>query len=218
MDAVALAPSFADQHSRSPWADLYFAHANYNFQQAEFSNSYGDFLAAYKLALLADSVQKVNDFAHGGAFAIDTDPGLLDLPSGSGESDPGIVVRIITAVPTAQEPAGGINTKVSVVSSNNNSAYVQFGLLVFGGLLVFLVFYFLLGRRPLRAPVQTEADLDRMFLDGRISEANYTRMREKYFPQAEPAKPAAPPVAAAKPASERKAAPRKKQQKRRIPG
>ncbi len=186
LQELASNSTFASKKTRSVWADLYYANAHYYFQQAERNGDYGSLMSAYRLALLAGSVQIVGDYSRGFAFDLQSNLTLDKIVS----RDPGMVITIHTPEPrnTPVAPSGRpeIKTRISV-TPNYEYGYLQVALAAIAALILLLILFIAAGKflGIARPRFKTAEDLDRLFIDRKISEDNYNRLRAKYFGRGE---------------------------------
>ena len=179
-------PSFSDESKRSVFADLFFANSNYYSQLAAKNNDYSALINAYKLVLLSGSMQIVSDYV-----TYEQSSPVIDIPAMANASSQntnetggsGIIVTINTPVPTEDSSAGHTNIKTSVkVTQGSPSDYSSLGLVLAGAGLITLIAAALMGGFFGKPKFSSEADLDRLLLEGKISPDSYERLRKRYFP------------------------------------
>ena len=174
--------TFASKKSRSIWADLYYANAYYYYQQAERNSDFGSLMSAYRLAFLAGSIQIASDYARGSDFELQDNMTLDNIVS----RDQGMVITIHTPkpriTPDAPSDQPEIKTRITV-TPNYDYGYFQTALAAVAVLLLLLILFIATGKflGISRPRFKTAEDLDRLFIDRKISEDNYNRLRAKYF-------------------------------------
>jgi len=208
MNAVNAYPSFADRTTRAGWADLFYAHAYYNYQRGKQNSEYGSNVNALKLAALADAFQRVRDFAYGDAFVLPSNMSTVSLGQLTEQNTtvptlPGTTEQTIIIIgqdgekENATENNTSINTTISVRPDGNPSSMMLFGAFLLLLLLAGVITAYLVGRRK---AVHSQAELDALYSTGKLSRKRYDTMSTKYFPKKQDTTPrwseeiSAPPV------------------------
>lgn len=198
MNEVNAYPSFADRTTRSGWADLFYAHAYYNYQRGKQNSEYGSNVNALKLAALADAFQRVRDFAYGEAFVLPSNVSnvslgpLTDQPAAP--TLPGTATQTVIVIGQDGEEENStanntsINTTISVRPDGNPSSMVLFGAFLLLLLLAGVLIAYLVGRRK---AVRSQSELDVLYSTGKLSRKRYEALSAKYFPKKPDPQPSA---------------------------
>jgi len=208
MNAASAYPSFADRSTRSGWADLFYAHAYYNYQRGKQNSEYGSNVNALKLAALADTFQRVRDFAYGEAFVLPSNVSSVSLgplteqnttiPTLPGTSTQTVI--IIGQDGTEDNSTSNntsISTTISVRPDGNPQSMMLFGAFLLLLLLAGVLLAYLVGRRKV---VRSQAELDALYSTGKLNRKRYNTLSAKYFPKKQDTNPhwseeiSAPPV------------------------
>ena len=198
MNAVNEYPSFEDRTTRCGWADLFYAHAYYNYQRGKQNSEYGSYVNALKLAALSDAFQRVSDFAYGESFVLPsnvsavslgqlTEPTLL--PTLPGTTEQTIIVIGQDGEENPAENNTSISTTISVRPDANPSSVMLFGAFLLALLLVGILAAYLVGRRK---AIRSQSELDSLYRAGRLNKKRYDALSAKYFPK-KPDSPSAAP-------------------------
>ena len=207
MNAVNAYPSFADRATRSGWADLFYAHAYYNYQRGKQNSEYGSNVNALKLAALADAFQRVRDYAYGEAFVLPSNVSAVSLgpltEQPAAPTLPGTSTQTIIVIGQDGETDNStsndtsISTTISVRPDGNPSSMMLFGAFLLALLLAGILAAYVVGRRK---AVHTQAELDALYSTGKLNRKRYDTLSAKYFPKKQDTTPrwseeiSAPPV------------------------
>ncbi len=208
MNAVSAYPSFADRTTRAGWADLFYAHAYYNYQRGKQNSEYGSNVNALKLAALADAFQRVRDFAYGEAFALPSNVSSVSLGPLTEQPTaepvlPGTTTQTIIVIgqdgteENSTENNTSISTTISVRPDGNPGSVMLFGAFILALFIAGALAAYLIGRRK---PVHSQAELDALYSTGKLSRKRYDALSAKYFPKKQDTTPrwseelSAPPV------------------------
>ncbi len=189
MNEVSAYPSFADRTTRAGWADLFYAHAYYNYQRGKENSEYGSYVNALKLAALSDAFQRVSDFAYGEAFVLPanvsavslgqlTEPTLLPTLPGTKEQTI-IIIGQDGDETNPTENNTSINTTISVRPDANPSVALL-GALLLALLLVAVLTVYLISRRK---SVRSKSELDALYASGKMNRKRYDSLNARYFPK-----------------------------------
>jgi predicted S18 family serine protease len=187
MNEVAAYPSFAERSTRAGWADLFYAHAYYNYQRGKQNSEYGSNLNALKLAALADAFQRVRDFAYGEAFVLPSNVSAVSLGPLTEQPEapvlPGTATQTIIVIgesggENATDGANNssFNTTISVRPESSPSSVVLFGAFILLLMLVGVLAAYVVSRRK---AARTQSELDALYLGGRLSRKRYDALSAK---------------------------------------